>query len=152
MHLCGGVPTLQHPRSLLAVLQHCSRLEPAVSHYQRGQIPLRTLLSMDAGDAVGQHMANRAVEYYAQLWSLILYIRSQPQWEAGMERLLADAAKGQLGEGLGYKPGPWSQLSTGGRSYNRAISEITFTTYITKDLPAFEKGLRAYQMKLSGLK
>jgi len=116
------------------------------------QIPLRTLLSMDAGDAVGQHMANRAVEYYAQLWSLILYIRTQPQWQAGLEHLLADAAKGQLGDGLGYKPGPWAQLSRGGRSYNRAISEATFTTYITKDLPAFEKGLRAYQVKLSGLK
>ncbi|MCL2701189.1 MAG: hypothetical protein FWE88_05795 [Phycisphaerae bacterium] len=115
-------------------------------------IPLSKLLTMHAGDAVGQSRPGLAVEYYAQLWSLIMYIRGEPAWRAGMERMLADAAAGRLSEGLGQSPREWAAMRQSGAAYFRTIGELTFRRYITDDLPAFEKGLRDYQRKLAGLK
>jgi len=115
-------------------------------------IPLSRLLTMHAGDAVGQGGPGVAVEYYAQLWSLIMYLRGNPAWRAGMERMLADAAQGRLGEGLGKSPREWAALKQSGNAYFRVIGGPAFRRYITDDLQTFEAGLREYQRKLAGLR
>jgi hypothetical protein len=115
-------------------------------------IPLPRLLTMHAGDAVGQGKPGLAVEYYAQLWSLVTYLRGNPAWRAGMERMLADAAAGKLGEGLGKSPREWASLRQSGNTYFRTIGALAFRRYITDDLQTFEAGLRDHQQKLAGFK
>jgi len=144
---------LYNDRVVFSPASNTGRMANLQSAVSGGRLtPLPKLLAMHAGDAVGQGRPGLAVEYYAQLWSLILYIRSQPAWRAGMERMLADAAQGRLGEGLGKSPREWAALRQSGPVYFRAIGELAFRRYITNDLPGFEAGLRDFQRNLAGLK
>ena len=111
-------------------------------------IPLETLLPMDAGDAVSGNFTEKAVGYYGQLWALVQYIRSVPEYDAGMKRLFADAAAGRLHEAMGVPRHAFDQLHRRGRIYNRSVAEVYFKYYITDDLPAFEKQFKAFARKL----
>ena len=104
-------------------------------------VPLRTLLPYDAGDFVAR--GQQAPECYAQLWALILFIRSEPNYRAGLERLLADAAAGRLHAAL--------PTSAGGREYNQAVALPVFERYIDSDLRLFERRYRQYAEKLARL-
>ncbi len=108
-------------------------------------IPLERLLPMDAGDAVGQHQG-RAVGYYAQVWSLILFIQSDPATRAGFQRMLRDASAGQLVQNLGLSVSQFPSMR--GRRYNRAISTPVFRAYISDDLETFEREWLAFARKL----
>jgi len=107
-------------------------------------LPLEKLLSTDAADHVGATPA--APEYYGQLWALLMYIRSQPGYRQGLERMLADAAAGKLRAALNVPPAMGA-----GRAYNRAVSVPMFKHYIDADPAGFERGLRAYAQKLAKL-
>lgn len=110
-------------------------------------IPLRELLSMDAGDAVGGN-AQRAVAYYAQLWALVRYIQSQPPYRAGLERMIADARAGRCREALGKGWLEFAMLKPDGKGYNRRLSEPFFRRYITNDLDGFERAYTQYAREL----
>lgn len=110
-------------------------------------VGLGKLLSMDAGDAIAGNN-EQAVSYYAQLWALIRYIRSNPAYKAGLERLIADAGAGSLRSALGVNYFTWLSLKSDGRKYNRALSEQAFRHYITNDLATFEQGFAAYSRDL----
>jgi hypothetical protein len=111
-------------------------------------IPLRKLLAMDSSDAVTGG-TEKAVGYYGQLWALIQFLRQQPDYRAGMERLLADAEAGHLRQTLAEanQPAP----SGGGRAYNRTVSQPLFVHYISGDLDGFDREFRAFATKLAGL-
>jgi len=144
---------LYHDRVVFSPHYNTGRVANLQSAIAGGRlIPLAELLTMHAGDAVGQGRPGMAVEYYAQLWSLIMYIRSEPEWRAGMERMLADAAAGKLGDGLGKSPKEWAALRQSGSGYFRAIGGPAFRRYIADDWKTFEKGLRDYQRNLAGFK
>lgn len=108
-------------------------------------IPLRTLLSTDAGDHVGPSAAG--TEYYGQLWSLLLLLRSRPEYRRGLERLIADAAEGRLREALKV---PTSMGA--GRAYHRGIGQAVFQRYIEPDLDAFERQWQVHARALARLR
>lgn len=113
-------------------------------------IELPTLLSMDAGDAVSLSHPESAVAYYAQLWALAQFIQSQPQYRAGMVRMIADARQGVLNQGIQLTPEEFKQCADG-RQYNKLLSEPLFHKYISTDLEGFAKEYRAFSRKLAGL-
>ncbi len=113
-------------------------------------IPLETLLPMDAGDAVVKS-SEYAMGYYGQLWSLVLFIRSEPAYRKGLERLMADAEAGRLYEGLNLPKDELGQVPKFGRQFNKLISRPIFEHYFSKDVKAFEKQYKAFSMKLVGV-
>lgn len=96
--------------------------------------PLREILSGDPTRLLSSE-PHRAVEYYAQLWALGLYLAVDPnRWE-GVQRVLRDAAAGRLARTLG-SPSP------------EAFGTMTFARYITHDIDAAEAGYLAFARAL----
>lgn len=110
-------------------------------------VPLGRLLEMDAGDAIAG-TNEQAIGYYAQLWALLLYIRSNDTYRAGMEKLLADAKNGNIRQELGMSAIEFGMLQMDMQKYNRRISERIFNHYIAKNTAEFEKGYRAFSQSL----
>lgn len=108
---------------------------------QRGFWPMERLLSTDAGDHVGG-----SPDYYGYLWALMMFLRSDSQYRAGLERMIADAAAGRLRRSLRVP----AEMGTG-RSYNRAVSVPVFQHYVQADLDQFEQRFRAFARKLAKL-
>jgi hypothetical protein len=105
-----------------------------------GLIPLESLFKMHAGHAL--HATDRPVRiYYAQLWSLILFLKEGPHAEEFAE-LLADAGTDRLDQRV--------QAYRSEKVANQAISygELVFRCYITEDLDAFFEQYRAYVREL----
>jgi len=111
-------------------------------------IDLPDLLPMDAGDAIGQHRG-KATGYYAQVWSLILFLRSRPDYESGLQKMLNDAASGALLDEVGLSPASFGVMR--GRRYNRAVSIPAFRHYISDDLDGFEREWREFATHLAAL-
>jgi len=106
-------------------------------------IPLKRLLSMDAGDVTTQ-ATERAVGYYGQLWALIMYVRSQPGYAGGLARMIADAQAGTLHNELQLQADAIEKLRVHSRLYNRTLSEPLFRRYVTQDLDRFEQQYRRF--------
>jgi hypothetical protein len=104
-------------------------------------IPLKDILATDAGRVIDQYQAK---PYYAQVWSLLVYLRhgGNGRYAKGLERLLADLVGGQMATRASAArlgaPHP-AEVSAG---------EAVFRAYITDDLEAFDRGWQAYVMKL----
>ena len=114
-------------------------------------IGLRDLLPMDAGDVV-KHRTEKAVGYYGQLWALVLFIRSRPEYRLGMQRMLADAETGKLHETTDFSPEAFTALLQRGKLYNRAVSEKLFRSYICTDLEGFDREFHEFAERLAGLR
>jgi hypothetical protein len=115
-------------------------------------IPLEKLLQMDGGDAVQLGAPERAVGYYGQLWALAEFLRTDPRFAAGRQRLIADADAGRLVEALGRTDSLMARQLAGTRSYNRQIALPLFKRYISDDLQGFESRYKAFAMKLARLR
>jgi hypothetical protein len=117
-------------------------------------IPLEKLLQMDGGDAVQLGAPERAVGYYGQLWALAQFLRTDPQFAPGRQRLIADADAdaGRLVESLSRTDGILARQLGGTRSYNRQVALPLFKRYISDNLQGFETRYKAFAMKLAGLK
>ena len=102
--------------------------------------PLAKLLASDASDYLGN--GPTAPDYYAQLWAMMNYIRSEPRYRAGLERLLAQAAAGQLRKEI-------KTTARSGREYVLTSSVPAFRHYIDANLAVFEKEFRAYAKGLA---
>ena len=113
-------------------------------------IPLDRLLPMDAGDAIGPY-AERVTGYYGQLWALTQFIRSDPVYRQGFQRLLAVAEAGRLNDALNLPPHAMQELRLRGKIYNQTISQQVFRSYISNDLSGFEKQYKRFAMKLAQL-
>lgn len=95
-------------------------------------IPLCDLLRMNAGDAVVQAgQPTRA--YYAQVWSLVLFLREgqNKTYLTGFQTLLADVGTQRLRQSVGA----YRAATPGAARYRD--SEVVFRHYITEDLDAF---------------
>lgn len=114
-------------------------------------IELPGLLVMDSAQAVAGQPTERAVGYYGQLWALVRYIRSVPEYRKGMLSLLADAAAGRLNEAMNVPPEALATLRLRGRIYNRTVSEPLFRYYVTDDLETFSRRYKAFAKKLARL-
>ncbi|MGC9454684.1 MAG: hypothetical protein ACP5HU_07450 [Phycisphaerae bacterium] len=113
-------------------------------------IPLEDLLGMHAGDAVGK-APGKAGAYYSQLWALALFIRSEPTYNAGLQRLLQDAEAGEMHATVGMDERQFSQLAQMRGVYNRRMSEPLFRQYIAADMEGFERQYYAFAKKLADL-
>ena len=115
-------------------------------------VPTAKLLPMDAGDAVGTGISKKAIGYYGQVWALSMFIRSVPEYTAGMQRMIADAESGQMHRAMNLSAAALAKLKRYGRAYNKTIAAPLFKHYIDSDLEAFETQYLAYARKLAGLK
>jgi len=113
-------------------------------------LPIDKLLPMHSMDAVGGY-TDKAVGYYGQLWALVRFLRSRPDYRAGMERLLADAAAGKLNQAMGVSPAELKDARRRALRYNQWVSEPLFRRYISSDLQRFEREYFAYAKQLAGL-
>lgn len=107
-------------------------------------IDLNKLLSTDAGDYVS---GVAAPDYYAQLWALVLFLRSDQRYRQGLERMVSDAAGGRLREELHVPP----QMGAG-REYARSMGLPVFQRYISADLPGFQKQFHDFARKTAQMK
>jgi hypothetical protein len=112
-------------------------------------VALAELLPMDAGDIAGRP-TEHAVGYYGQLWALALFIRSQPAYRAGMQRLMADAEQGTLHQALNLAPAELAAMRMRPKQYNQAVSVAMFRHYVSGDLEGFESNFKAYARRLAG--
>jgi len=110
-------------------------------------VKLEKLLPMDAGDAISGK-PHRATGYYGQVWSLVLYIRSRPDYRNGFYRMLQDAREGRLHEAAGLTGQDMVQMHHNGRDYNKRVSERLFRHYITDDLAGFKQGWLRFAQEL----
>ena len=114
-------------------------------------IPLEKLLQMDGGDAVQLGAPERAVGYYGQLWALAQFLRTDPQFAAGRQQLIADAEAGRLVKALGRTDRLMARQLVGTRSYNRQVALPLFKRYISDNLKGFESRYKNFAMKLAKL-
>jgi hypothetical protein len=131
-------------------LVRSSTLRSALARHQ--WIGIEQLVSMDGGDAVQDPRPGAAVEYYAQLWALTLYLQSQPETHAAVGRIIADCAARKV---------PPPQLTPQdrdaiardptGRMPGKILAKHIFRKYVSEDFDAFDKGYQAFATKLAGL-
>jgi hypothetical protein len=112
--------------------------------------PAAQLLALDAGDAIGSH-PQAAGGYYAQLWAMVLFIRSDPQYSAGFRRMMADAEAGKLNEAFGMSQEDYLRVMATGRAYNKRVAKGLFEHFIARDGAAFEAGYSAFARRLAKL-
>ena len=113
-------------------------------------MPIRDVLPLDAGD-VAVKGTEAAVSYYAQLWALSTFLRTDPAYRTGFHRLLADAEAGRFREVLNVPPEMIRDLTRRDRYYNRLLAEPLFRYYISDDLDAFDRQYSAFAKKTAGL-
>ena len=107
-----------------------------------GWIPLRKLLGMNAGEAVVQ--AGQVTRgYYAQVWSLVLFLREggNREYARGFADLLNDVGTERLRNRVrAYSAG----TTTAGSSFG----EMILRHYVTEDLDTFERAYRDFCERL----
>ena len=97
---------------------------------------LEELLASDPTDLLASK-PSAAIDYYAQLWALGIYLALEPARWNGVERLLRDAARGRLQRELG-RPAP------------DAFGATTFHRYISSDIDGVDAAYRAFATTLLG--
>ncbi len=111
---------------------------------------LEKILPMSSGQAV-QMSSRRTLGYYGQLWSLILYIRSVPEYREGFEQMLADAAGGQFDTALEMPASAIESLAQRPGIYNPRVSVPLFKHYITDDFETFNREWKLFARDLVDL-
>ncbi len=114
-------------------------------------IKLPRLLPMDGGDVAG-NATEYAVGYYAQLWTLVQFLRCRDEYRAGLEQLMADADAGRLHSAIEFSPRQMQALYRQGRVYNRVVSRPLFEHYISEDVDGFGREYKQYATELVGLR
>lgn len=96
--------------------------------------PLEDILSSDPTQLLGS-APTQAVDYYAQLWALGVYLALEPQRWSGLERLLRDAARGRMQRELG-------------RADADELGAIAFRRYVASDIDRLDAAYRAFATAL----
>ncbi len=109
-------------------------------------IPLKEILGTSAGIAV-QQKRRHTRSYYAQEWSLILFLLDDPlmnPYNAGFRRLLDELGS----KDMRRKARAYLAADTDG---DLSYGEAVFRAYVTEDLAAFESDYRAFLHELLDL-
>lgn len=112
---------------------------------ENGLIDMNRLLNMDAGEAI-RRADESTRTYYAQVWSLVLYLREgggDPD-KPGFAALLADLGTQQLMDTLEAFRADHPELGQAGEG------ELLFRCYIADDLDAFMEDYRDFVLRLVG--
>lgn len=110
-------------------------------------IPLKEILGTHAGIAVQQH-ASHVRSYYAQEWSLVMYLLDSPRtnrYSPGFRLLLTELGT----EAMNRKANAFMAADSEGEM---SRGEAIFRAYITEDLEGFETDYRAFLRKLLDLR
>ncbi len=119
-----------------------NHLREALSQ-ENGLIPLRQLLQIDAGVAVRE--ADVSVRtYYAQVWSLVLYLQSgdDGKYTAPFRQLLADLGTNAVREKVN------AYLAAHPEASDESEGMQLFKAYLTVDLDTFAFDYRSYARRL----
>ncbi len=111
-------------------------------------IPLKELLVMDAGDALDPD-PDRPLGFYGQLWSLALFLRSEPETREALEQILADACAGRLHAKLGLLSADLKRIAQSPKTYNRFAGPRVFQAYIAADGSVFEDRWKRFARDLA---
>lgn len=107
--------------------------------------PLRHLLDLHSMEVVSESkFPEEVVSYYGQLWGLVKFIRSRPEYNRGLQKLLADARAGRLHHALQMPRELFEKISRRPLEYNRTVSIPLFRHYIARDISAFHRRYRRY--------
>jgi hypothetical protein len=111
-----------------------------VAHERRRLLPLAEFLRLHAGELVGKK-SDEVQAFYAQAWALARFLREDPRYAAGFERLLADTAAGQawLPPHLA-RPHP--------RAWNAAVAEPTLEHYLATRIMQLDREFGQYVKRL----
>ena len=90
-------------------------------------------------------------DYYAQLWAMLLLIRSDASYTAGLHRMCRDAADGTLAESLGITPLAYRRLLRDPSAYAAEVGPRAFRHYIDDDPDRFERRYVAFARELAHL-
>jgi len=88
-------------------------------------------------------------DYYAQLWAMLLLIRSDAAYTAGLQRMCRDAADGTLAASLGISGRDYRRLERDPAAYAAEIGPRAFKHYIDSDLDRFERRFAAFARDLA---
>jgi hypothetical protein len=133
--MAEGFTTDTQGRYRFEPLLNPERLSQLATVIERGRWrSLDDLLSGDPTQMLGTDPAH-AVDYYAQLWALGVYLAVEPNAWSGIERLLRDAARGRLQRELG-------------RPAADELGRLAFTRYITADIERLDEAYRAFAIAL----
>ena len=144
--LRGGDVVFQPERNLVRM----SSLRTALVRHE--WIDIEDLVSMDGGDAVQNPRPGAALEYYAQLWALTLYLQSRPETHAAVSRIIADCAARKVPpQELPPQDRDAIARDRTGRMAGKLLARQIFRTYVSEDSQAFDKGYQAFARKLAGL-
>jgi hypothetical protein len=109
---------------------------------------LSDLLSTHAGQVIKMNQ-QRIDAYYAQLWSLVLFLESSPTYRPRLESLLADAAAGKLTGALAGTGVTKRQIDNFTEKWNTVAGPVYTQKYFTPDLAALEKEYLAWVKEFS---
>lgn len=112
--------------------------------------PTTRLITMSAGDNI-QESSLRGGEYYSQLWAMMLFIRDDATYRAGLERMFQDAAAGRLNRALDIDDRTWAALQRNSRAYINVMGKKAFEHYIDSDVDAFEERYLRFARALAHL-
>ena len=99
---------------------------------------MQDLVTTHAGRVIAQPQA-RIDSYYAQLWSLTLFLERSPKYGPRLQSLLADAASGKLTQALQGTRVTQREIDNFTERWNQTAGPVYLQKYFNKDLGALEK-------------
>jgi hypothetical protein len=87
--------------------------------------------------------------YYAQLWSLTLFLKNSPKFRPGLDRLLADAKDGKLTACLAGTSVTRQEIENFSERWNTIAGPVYLKTYITPDVAGLQREYEAWIRELT---
>lgn len=111
-------------------------------------LPLRAMLSTDAGKVINRGSSRLTKTYYAQAWALVCFMRhgADEAYADGFQDMLDAIVTGELANAAKIAS---IQPSARGKT---SFGESVFRAYITDDSETFEQQFNDYLFKLVGFK
>jgi len=104
---------------------------------------LQDLLSTHAGQVIKMPQ-HRIDAYYAQLWSLVLFLEQSPAYRPRLKALLADASAGKLTQALAGTNVTRRQIDNFTEHWNEVAGPAYTQKYFNPDLAVLEKEYLAW--------
>jgi hypothetical protein len=129
----GNIRPVFHPEQNY---RRFSALQRAFKNDQLIKVP--ALFSMHAGQVIGANQG-RIDTYYAQLWSMVLFLQRSPAYAPRLKRLLADASAGKLTAALEGTSVTRGQIENFTEHWNTVAGPVYAQKYLNGDLGSLER-------------
>ncbi len=109
---------------------------------------LSDLLSTHAGRVI--KLPQYSIDaYYAQLWSLVLFLERTPAYQTKLKSLLADASAGKLTQALNGTDVTRGEIDNFTEHWNSVAGPVYLQKYLNPDIAALEQEYLAYIRKFT---